>query len=189
MYFEIPDDEDIAKALRAEVTKEQLGMVIEHLIEAIEQMIEMPKEEETEESEMESPENPAPVGDPMKNEVNYPVTKSQHEDEEESDEEISKKYESDNEDEDKWDNVQKACWSGYKQVGMKEKNGRKVPNCVPVKKSIFGTEGPQDLVPKNSRTKWFHHFYVWFFKIYWKMGNYRARAKQNFSGIHLYFTF
>lgn len=48
---------------------------------------------------------------------------------------MSKSYESDNEDEDKWDNIQKACWSGYKQVGMKEKNGRKVPNCVPVEKS------------------------------------------------------
>lgn len=27
-----------------------------------------------------------------------------------------------------------ACWSGYTAVGMKMKNGRKVPNCVPVKK-------------------------------------------------------
>ena len=62
---------------------------------------------------------------------------------------MSKSYESDNEDEDKWDNIQKACWSGYKQVGMKDKNGRQVPNCVPVKKSLFGTEGPQTLIPKN----------------------------------------
>ena len=23
------------------------------------------------------------------------------------------------------------CWSGYKQIGMKSKGGRKVPNCVP----------------------------------------------------------
>ena len=51
-----------------------------------------------------------------------------------SDEEISKSYESENPDEDKWDNIAKACWSGYKQVGMKEKNGKKVPNCVPVEK-------------------------------------------------------
>jgi hypothetical protein len=58
-------------------------------------------------------------------------------------------YLSDNEDEDKWDNIQKACWSGYKQVGMKDKNGRQVPNCVPIKKSLFGTEGPQTLIPKN----------------------------------------
>jgi len=62
---------------------------------------------------------------------------------------MSKSYESDNPDEDKWDNIQKACWSGYKQVGMKDKGGRRVPNCVPVKKSLFGTEGPQNLIPRN----------------------------------------
>jgi hypothetical protein len=50
-------------------------------------------------------------------------------------ENMSKSYESDNEDEDKWDNMEKACWSGYTQRGMKEKNGRMVPNCVPVEKS------------------------------------------------------
>jgi len=26
-----------------------------------------------------------------------------------------------------------SCWDGYKQVGMKELNGKMVPNCVPVK--------------------------------------------------------
>jgi hypothetical protein len=66
-----------------------------------------------------------------------------------SDEEISKSYDSDNEDEDKWDNMQKACWAGYKQVGMKDKGGKRVPNCVPIKKSLFGTEGPQTLIPRN----------------------------------------
>lgn len=66
-----------------------------------------------------------------------------------TDEEISKSYESDNEEEDKWDNIQKACWRGYKQVGMKDKGGRMVPNCVPIKKSLFGTEGPQTLIPRN----------------------------------------
>jgi dGTP triphosphohydrolase len=44
-------------------------------------------------------------------------------------------YESDNEEEDKWDNMEKACWSGYRQEGMKEKGGRMVPNCVPIEKS------------------------------------------------------
>ena len=28
------------------------------------------------------------------------------------------------------------CWSGYVQVGMKEKNGKRVPNCVPSSASI-----------------------------------------------------
>jgi hypothetical protein len=51
-----------------------------------------------------------------------------------SDEEISKSYYSDDEEMDKWDNMQKACWVGYEQQGMKEKDGRMVPNCVPAKK-------------------------------------------------------
>ena len=25
-----------------------------------------------------------------------------------------------------------ACWDGYKQVGMKKKDGKEVPNCVPM---------------------------------------------------------
>ena len=52
-----------------------------------------------------------------------------------SDEDISKSYQSDDEEMDKWDNMTKACWVGYTQQGMKEKDGRMVPNCVPVGKS------------------------------------------------------
>ena len=33
------------------------------------------------------------------------------------------------------------CWKGYKQVGMKEKDGRQVPNCVPIDEI---TEGKAD---------------------------------------------
>jgi hypothetical protein len=47
----------------------------------------------------------------------------------------SEDYYSDDEEMDKWDNITKACWVGYTQQGMKEKDGRMVPNCVPVKKS------------------------------------------------------
>jgi hypothetical protein len=28
------------------------------------------------------------------------------------------------------------CWKGYKQVGMKDKNGRQVPNCVPTESIV-----------------------------------------------------
>ena len=66
-----------------------------------------------------------------------------------SDEDISNTYKSDNEDEDKWDNITKACWSGYKQVGMKDKNGRKVPNCVPVNKSYHADEKPKKEIKKS----------------------------------------
>ncbi|NBR10516.1 MAG: hypothetical protein EBT98_12870 [Opitutaceae bacterium] len=30
-----------------------------------------------------------------------------------------------------------ACWKGYVAVGMKEKGGKKVPNCVPVKEGVY----------------------------------------------------
>jgi hypothetical protein len=60
-----------------------------------------------------------------------------------TDEEISKNYESDNEDEDKWDNIEKACWKGYTQRGMKDKNGKQVPNCVPIEKAEDLSEAGQ----------------------------------------------
>ncbi len=31
------------------------------------------------------------------------------------------------------EDLKKACWKGYEAVGMKKKNGKTVPNCVPVK--------------------------------------------------------
>jgi hypothetical protein len=60
-----------------------------------------------------------------------------------TDEEISKNYESDNEDEHKWDNIEKACWKGYTQRGMKDKNGKQVPNCVPIEKAEDLSEAGQ----------------------------------------------
>jgi hypothetical protein len=30
------------------------------------------------------------------------------------------------------ENLNEACWEGYKQVGGKMKNGKMVPNCVPI---------------------------------------------------------
>lgn len=29
--------------------------------------------------------------------------------------------------------LESACWSGYEAIGMKTKDGKKVPNCVPKK--------------------------------------------------------
>ena len=147
---EIPDDENITKALRAEVTKEQLGMVIEHLMEAIESMIETPEEDDAEESdttEMEdTPEiengNPAAVGDPNKNDINWPVAKMDGQTDIEAENENGV-YKSDNQDEDKWDNEMQKCWTGYTQRGMKEKDGRMVPNCVPVEKAEDLSEADQ----------------------------------------------
>ena len=48
------------------------------------------------------------------------------------------------------------CWTGYTMVGMKSKGGRKVPNCVPVKKAKEGKmikskdEQRQDTVKKQN---------------------------------------
>jgi len=34
-----------------------------------------------------------------------------------------------------WELLKKdPCWDGYEQIGMKDKGGKKVPNCVPEKK-------------------------------------------------------
>ncbi len=32
------------------------------------------------------------------------------------------------------DKLAAACWKGYEAIGVKNKGGRQVPNCVPVKK-------------------------------------------------------
>lgn len=32
------------------------------------------------------------------------------------------------------DRLKEACWKGYEAIGMKQKDGRQVPNCVPIKK-------------------------------------------------------
>ena len=36
--------------------------------------------------------------------------------------------------------VEKAdpCWEGYEQIGWKTQDGKRVPNCVPKVKKIFG---------------------------------------------------
>ena len=41
------------------------------------------------------------------------------------------------------------CWEGYEQVGMKDKGGRQVPNCVPASKKIPDSK-PKKKVAKAS---------------------------------------
>ena len=149
---EIPDDEEITKALRPEVTKEQLGLVVESLMELIENMIEMPEEDESDTAEASDIEDMA-VSKAYENcgcetckAENVTCDKCSK-----CSEEMSKSYESDNEEEDKWDNMEKACWSGYTQRGMKEKNGRMVPNCVPVEKA-YDVEDKEE--PKIKKSIW-----------------------------------
>lgn len=40
------------------------------------------------------------------------------------------------------------CWKGYEMVGMKNKRGRKVPNCVPVKEGLLDKLNPFGAVAK-----------------------------------------
>ena len=47
--------------------------------------------------------------------------------------------------------VDEACWKDYKQVGMKDKNGKKVPNCVPKEDCGAGEEGTDKLVKKYKK--------------------------------------
>ena len=39
----------------------------------------------------------------------------------------------------------KPCWKGYKQIGMKEKDGKEVPNCVPVNENHEAMEGGESM--------------------------------------------
>jgi len=132
--IEMKDEETVTKALRPEVTREQMYAVIEHLQEAIEALIEMPEEEE--EDSAEEPESPETMENGMA------VVKTEHEDTEDEEE----TYKSDDP-EDYWDNNMQKCWTGYRQDGMKEKGGRMVPNCVPIEKAEDLTEA--DLVTKS----------------------------------------
>jgi len=45
------------------------------------------------------------------------------------------------------------CWKGYKQIGMKEKDGRQVPNCVPIDEAFFIGED-QTITCENCGWEW-----------------------------------
>jgi len=53
--------------------------------------------------------------------------------------------------------LKNACWTGYTAVGTKEKNGRTVPNCVPVKEDgmgggAIGSGGPTNVTGTATST-------------------------------------
>lgn len=134
-------EKNMKKSLEMQEIIEEIKDMLEDAINPITKAIEVEIEEDDEEDDMEDTEGCDCEGC-KECKANGGCTQkmcSGHKKVEKSenltDEEISKSYESDNEDEDKWNNMEKACWSGYKQVGMKDKNGKRVPNCVPVEKS------------------------------------------------------
>ena len=40
----------------------------------------------------------------------------------------------------------KPCWAGYRQLGMKMKNGRQVPNCIPINEEEVSPEHQREMV-------------------------------------------
>ena len=47
------------------------------------------------------------------------------------------------------EDLKKACWKGYEAVGMKKKNGKTVPNCVPVKEQLNAPLPPIETIAKK----------------------------------------
>lgn len=85
-------------------------------------------------------------------------------------------------------NEKGPCWNGYKQLGMKKKGNREVPNCVPesVQPTNEGHFGEIDIMANESND--FKDFVKEFYKEYkdfpknkeslkWLMGIYKGRSK------------
>ena len=49
--------------------------------------------------------------------------------------------------------IYEDCWAGYKQIGMKKKNGNEVPNCVPEEEEIAESEYQGKKVKLNNPTR------------------------------------
>jgi hypothetical protein len=50
------------------------------------------------------------------------------------------------------DETSDPCWTGYKQYGMKDKGGKKVPNCVPTKEETESVDETYNFVKKTQGT-------------------------------------
>ena len=51
--------------------------------------------------------------------------------------------------------TENPCWDTHKQVGMKKKNGKMVPNCVP-KEEVIIEESKHEITVGNYTTKFFY---------------------------------
>jgi hypothetical protein len=50
--------------------------------------------------------------------------------------------------------LEEACWETHKQVGMKTKNGKQVPNCVPKEESDMKKKGFKDFIEGDKNSLW-----------------------------------
>jgi len=54
--------------------------------------------------------------------------------------------------------LKEPCWDGYEQIGWKEKNGQRVPNCVPIKTSeVSRLESHKMDMTDNDAHEWLVH--------------------------------
>lgn len=99
-------ENNIEKAVKAEVSKDTLLEVVKELQEIIIGMIEVEEEEtesETEDADIEiTPANPSPLGNPEEDNVNWPVSKSNN----------IEDYQSNNKEEDKEEVKKESPWGG-----------------------------------------------------------------------------
>jgi hypothetical protein len=52
----------------------------------------------------------------------------------------------------KFSDLAGACWKGYKAVGLKDKNGKKVPNCVPEEVQMEAKKDEEETVDRVDRS-------------------------------------
>jgi hypothetical protein len=60
------------------------------------------------------------------------------------------------------------CWNGYEKIGMKTKNGKKVPNCVPEKESATASPATP--------------FYIHLILTIWQISKYQRQPKKEKLG-------
>ena len=58
------------------------------------------------------------------------------------------------------------CWKGYKQIGMKKKDGREVPNCVPIDENVdeaffIGEDDIEEYDVENNYVNRTNPIYLW----------------------------
>jgi pterin-4a-carbinolamine dehydratase len=59
----------------------------------------------------------------------------------------------------RYQEILEACWKGYRQVGMKDKGGRQVPNCVPVSENEVRHDA-DNFSPNDNALDRLHHEFI-----------------------------
>jgi dGTP triphosphohydrolase len=97
-------EKNMKKSLEIQEVVEEIKSILSDVVEPADKIVEISDDLEKSNA----------INIPMGEKVENNKVKKESEDMKEDE-----SYESDNEEEDKWDNMEKACWSGYTQEGMK----------------------------------------------------------------------